>query len=306
MTSHAHPEDQPHPGPDAGDQLPGGTGATEAAPGLLDGPAARAERIEAVGLHAFVTGLSAEARRGLGMSATRLGGAEVLALADDPTHYWSKALGFGVTEPVTPELITEVVRFYERSGAQQATIQIAPAALPEDWPAIAGELGLEQRPSWVKLQRDLAAAPAGLPAPTAGLRVAPVAEADLAAWARVLFSGFGMPPAYDSMGTGVDPTVCHRWAAWDGDRIVAGATVVIDGDAAGMFGAATLPGDRRRGAQSALLAARLYDAAGAGVRWVSAETGAEAAGQRNPSLHNLRRAGLVDLYERPNWLWRAR
>lgn len=277
----------------------------EGAPRLLDGRSARAERIEAVAMHAFVTGLSADARRAFGMSSARLGGAEVLALAEDPTHYWSKALGFGVTEPVTRELMTEVVRFYERSGAEGATIQIAPAALPEDWPEIAEELGLEQRPSWVKLQRELTV-PVDVPEVATGLRVGPVAEEDLAAWARVLFSGFGMPADYDAMGIGVDPAVCHRFAAWDGDRIVAGATVVIDGDAAGMFGAATLPGDRGRGAQSALLAARLRTAAEAGVRWVSAETGVETPGHRNPSLHNIRRAGLVDLYERPNWLWRSR
>ena len=80
---------------------------------------------------------------------------------------------------------------------------------------------------------------------------------------------------------------------------------MVDGDAAGLFGAATLATHRGRGAQSGLLAARLRAAAEAGVRWVSAETGAEAPGSHNPSLHNIRRAGLVDVYERPNWLWRA-
>jgi ribosomal protein S18 acetylase RimI-like enzyme len=229
----------------------------------------------------------------------------VLALADDPTDYWSKALGFGVTEPVTRELMTEVVRFYELSGARLATVQLAPAALPEDWAEIAADLGLEQRASWVKLQRDLAV-PGELPEVRTDLRIAPVAEDQLAEWARVLFSGFGMPADYDVMALSVDPAVFRRFAAWDGDRIVAAASLVVDGDAAGMFGAATLPEHRGRGAQSGLLAARLRAAAEAGVRWVSAETGVETPGSRNPSLHNLRRAGLADLYERPNWLWRAR
>jgi ribosomal protein S18 acetylase RimI-like enzyme len=256
-------------------------------------------------MHTFVTGVPEPARSRFGISATRLGGATVLALANDPTDYWSKALGFGVTEPVTRELMTEVVRAYERSGSRLALVQIAPAALPEDWAEIAADLGLEQRPGWVKLQRDLTA-PGELPEVRTDLRIAPVAEHQLAEWARVLFSGFGMPADYDVLGTSADPAVFRRFGAWDGDRLVAAASLVVDGDAGAMFGAATLPGHRGRGAQSGLLAARLRAAAEAGIRWVSAETGAETPEWRNPSLHNIRRAGLVDLYERPNWLWRAR
>ena len=284
---------------------PTAQGADLGTPGLLDAASARAERAEALAMHTFVTGVPEPARSTFGISATRLGGATVLALADDPTDYWSKALGFGVTEPVTRELMTEVVRFYELSGARLALVQIAPAALPEDWAEIAADLGLEQRAGWVKLQRDLAA-PGELPEVTTGLRIEPVAEHQLAEWARVLFSGFGMPADYDVMGTSVDPAVFRRFGAWDGDRLVAAASLVVDGDAGGMFGAATLPEHRGRGAQSGLLAARLRAAAGAGIRWVSAETGAETPEWRNPSLHNIRRAGLVDRYERPNWLWRAR
>ncbi|WP_432571036.1 hypothetical protein [Kineococcus sp. SYSU DK005] len=40
--------------------------------------------------------------------------------------------------------------------------------------------------------------------------------------------------------------------------------------------------------------------------WISAETCREAPGTRNPSLHNLLRAGFVPLYERPNRVWLPR
>ena len=125
-------------------------------------------------------------------------------------------------------------------------------------------------------------------------------------WSRVLFAGFGMPPEYDTMGIGVDPELCRRFGAWDGPDLVAAATVVVEGDTAGMFGASTLLSHRRRGAQSALLSARLREAVAAGAHWISAETGVETPGNPNSSLHNLRRAGLVDLYERANWTWRSR
>jgi hypothetical protein len=157
----------------------------------------------------------------------------------------------------------------------------------------------------VKLQRDLGE-PGELPEGTTDLRVAPVEEHQLDEWTHVLFSGFGMPADLEFLGRGVDPAVFRRFGVWDGDRIVAAGSLVVDGDAAGLFGTATAVEHRGRGAQSGLLAARLHAAAEAGVRWVSAETGAETPEWPNPSLHNLRRAGLVDVYERPNWLWRVR
>jgi hypothetical protein len=266
---------------------------------------ARAESIEALAMHAFVTGAAPQARAALGISAARLGGGVVLAMAHDPTDYWSKALGFGVTEPVTRELLDEVCGFYRHSGVERAMIQIAPEVLPPDWPAIVADLGLERTSSWVKLQRHVTD-PVTLPTADTSLRIGPVPEDRFAQWARVLFAGFGMPPELDSMGVGADPELCHRFAAFDdGGDIVAAASVMIDGDTAGLFGAGTLPGHRRRGAQSGLIAARVRAAVEAGARWISAETGVETPEEPNSSLHNLRRAGLLDRYERPNWVWRA-
>lgn len=54
----------------------------------------------------------------------------------------------------------------------------------------------------------------------------------------------------------------RQFAVWEGDRIIAVASVYLNGDCAGMSGAATLPEGRRRGAQSALLTARARDRRG--------------------------------------------
>ncbi|MCO8273957.1 hypothetical protein M1L60_25490 [Actinoplanes sp. TRM 88003] len=80
----------------------------------------------------------------------------------------------------------------------------------------------------------------------------------------------------------------------------------LDGADAGLNAAATLPSHRGRGAQSALIAARAAAAAEAGCRHVHAETWKPADGAPNPALANLLRAGLTPLYERDNWVWRAK
>jgi hypothetical protein len=49
---------------------------------------------------------------------------------------------------------------------------------------------------------------------------------------------------------------------------------------------------------------RISDALDAGAEWITSETGAETLDSPNPSLHNMRRLGLGEQYERTNWIWR--
>jgi hypothetical protein len=90
--------------------------------------------------------------------------------------------------------------------------------------------------------------------------------------------------------------VLHR------QRPIAGAALYVRGQQ-GWFGlGATMESDRRRGAQTALLARRLRDAAADGCVWASADTLVDTADRPNPSYRNMRRAGFATLYERPNFL----
>jgi hypothetical protein len=41
------------------------------------------------------------------------------------------------------------------------------------------------------------------------------------------------------------------------------------------------------------------------ARFASAETWLETEENRNPSQHNMRRAGLTEVHVRPNWVWQA-
>lgn len=115
--------------------------------------------------------------------------------------------------------------------------------------------------------------------------------------------GFTAPGMIDMAASCVGMPNWRQYAVWDGDRIIAVGSLFINGVCAGMFGGATLPGERGRGAQSALLASRAQAAEAAGCRWLVAETGKEGPGEHNTSLHNMLRAGFEPLYERVTWLW---
>jgi hypothetical protein len=94
-------------------------------------------------------------------------------------------------------------------------------------------------------------------------------------------------------------------AVFEHDDIVGCASLRVAGRTGHLFGGATLPRARRRGAQSALIAARAVAAQAAGCDWLVAETPAEGPGEHNSSLHNMIGAGMGIRYERPSWTWRA-
>jgi GNAT superfamily N-acetyltransferase len=276
-----------------------GPDATNDAMDLAD-----AETPEAEFMHALESGAPAEVRDGLGIATTRLGGGVVLSMRHDPAGgYWNKALGFGITEPVTPGLIAEVLDFYGTHGSAVASLQIAPAALPADWEQICASQGIVARGSWVKLLRDVAPAPEA----STDLDVRPVTPQSAREWAEVFCTGFGMPvgPLSEMLAAVVGRPGFHPLAAWDGERIVAGANLYLSGDRASFCGAATLEEARGRGAQSAFFHHRVNLAREAGCRVMVAETWAEREDQHNASLHNMRRAGFRDVYVRHNWVWRA-
>lgn len=266
-----------------------------------------AEGAEAEFMLAMASGAPPEAQAELGMVQARIAGGVVLAMAGDPTGgYWNKALGFGVTEPVTAEAVDEVLGVYRRAGSGVAVLQVAPSVLPEDWAEICDRHGIAAGQAWVKLLRPTAPEP---PEASSSLRVGPLDPGDAGAWAHAYCVGFGMPevPALVAMmEAGTDTGAGFRpFAAWDGDALVAAANLHVAGPAGAFCGAATLPGARGRGAQSMFMRVRIEAARALGLEWVSAETWQEGEGQHNASLHNMLRAGFVEVYPRTNWVWRA-
>ena len=291
---------------------PGGTPAPKSAagPALLGlgirQAVALTESAEAEFMWALHVGAPRETKRALGMASTRVGGGVALVMADDPTGgYWNKALGFGVTEPVTAGLVADIADFYRSTGAPVMCIQVAPSALPDDWDEICARHGIAAGSTWVKLLRsaDLPATPA-----RTDLRVEVVGADAAEAYGRVFAEGFGMPlepqllAMFASAATTGDGFTAY--GAWDNDRLVAVANLHVAGPAGAFCGAATLPQARGRGAQSAFMERRVADARNAGCAWMSAETWQELDGAHNPSLHNMRRAGFVEVYDRRNWVWR--
>lgn len=264
---------------------------------------ADAEGAEAEFMYALEAGAPGSVHRELGMVAERLAGGVVLSMRHDPAGgYWNKALGFGISEPVTSELIDEIQRIYKANQSPVACLQLAPSVLPPDWDAIRARHGIVASGAWVKLLRD----PTPAAAASTDLRVSRVTPEHAQTWGEVFCAGFGMPGGALSrmVAAAVDKPAFQAFGAWDADQLVAVANLHLKDGRAAFCGAATLEPARGRGAQTAFMAVRIEAARAAGARVLSAETWAERPGQHNPSLHNMRRVGFVDQYERRNWVWR--
>jgi hypothetical protein len=250
----------------------------------------------------FQVGAPDAVRTALGIHGVRIGGGVAVAMTEDRTNYWNKALGFGVAAPVTKAVVAEVCDFYREQRPPVAVLQFAPAAMPHDWDDIAAAAGLTPSSYWLKLGHDLTTVPARV----TDLRVGQVQPSQARRWAAVLLRAFGMPEddLTDLFASLVGRPGFRSFAAWDGEDIVAAAAMFVQDDVANMVGSGTLPSHRRRGAHSVLLSLRLKEARDNGCRVVFAESGKDVPGERNESLDNMHHLGFTVLYERQNWIWR--
>jgi len=259
-----------------------------------------AELAEAEWAYRYTTAAPADVAESFGSVTARIGGGLVLGRRHDTAALWNRALAFGISTQATAEVIDEIIGFYRDHEIPKALIQIAPTRLPEDWAEICARHGLKEVEPWAKLG---AAVDDLRPDASASLRVEPVDKSEaLLEWAEVVLEGMGGVDerSVRRIGAATSGPDFRPYGVWEGEQLIAGGNLLVYGPVASLNTAATLPGHRGKGAQAALIAARIEEARRAGCRWVVAE--AELDGT---SHKNLERAGLRLLYARQNWLWEA-
>src|SRR5215469_585523 len=153
---------------------------------------------------------------------------------------------------------------------------------------------------WSKLARNTAP-----PTRVASqFKIKRIGKAGAAAFARVFSETFAwqadrVPWIVASIGA---PGFSH-YLAMDGRRAVATALLYVRGDCGWLGWGGTLTPYRRRGAQSALIAARIKRSAELGAKWVVSETLEPQRGRPSGSFRNLLKQGFQQAYLRPIWVW---
>jgi ribosomal protein S18 acetylase RimI-like enzyme len=232
--------------------------------------------------------------------AVEAGGATVLGLAEAPASpMLNRVVGLGVERPATEADLDAALAAIEPGVTFYVAVD--PEARPPELGDWLAARGLEPSWGWMAFARDVATVPQ---APTE-LELAEVADADAAAaCARVAAAGYGLPEALEPVIAGARDAGWHYWIALEGDVPVATAALFV-ADGAGYLGlAATLAEHRGKGAQNALLAARIRRAGELGCDVVFTETGEHRDDRPSNSYRNILRAGFRELAVTANWLGR--
>ncbi len=263
---------------------------------------ALAERIERVETELIDAATAAAHRRGTGAAGFAIpiaGGVATFAEANSP---FNKVAGIGFGGVPGAAALDEVERAFAACGA---AVQIELAHLAD--PAI-GAMLTERGYRLVTFENVLGVAldgePGRLTAP--GVEVRRSGDDELEAWLDVVVEGAAHPdvdavPSHEAFPREVVERAERDFVAAGITRYVAlrhgvvagGAGVRMAEGVAQLTGAATAPAHRRQGVQSALLAARLADAAAAGCDLAVVTTQPASRSQQN-----VQRRGFDLLYTR--------
>ncbi|MDP9145050.1 MAG: GNAT family N-acetyltransferase [Actinomycetota bacterium] len=213
----------------------------------------------------------------------------------------NRVVGLGLDQTPDRKVIKEIVATYDQAMVPRFFVQLAPLVTVGPTITALTDLGFVPYNNWVRLVRD--ASPPG-PIPTK-VRVEQIDAARAGDFARILCDGFGWNADLAVAVEGVVGRPGWRcYLAFDGDRPVATAALVVDGRIGWLSFAATLPEARGLGGHTALLGRRILDARAAGCEVLCVETAEETQEKEAPSYRNVLRAGFEVGYVRPNYLYK--
>jgi GNAT superfamily N-acetyltransferase len=234
-----------------------------------------------------------------GAHVREIGGALCTVVEATPrSAMLNRALGLGLRVPVTDGALDEIAAFFGRHGVAYA-ITVTPGAEPEELPEQLERRGFARGYAWQKFTRGTGP----VPAVQTDLRVERVGHEGAAAFGDVFTRAYGTPPAVQPLLERLPSRRgWHCFLAFAGDTPAATGALYVTGDVGWLGIAGTLPELRGRGAQGAIIAARVEAARGVGCSVVVTETGVPVGGDAGPSYRNLLRAGFEPAYERENYL----
>jgi GNAT superfamily N-acetyltransferase len=262
------------------------------------------ESAETLGNLDFFRAVPEDLARAQGVAHAELDGAVCGAVwslsSGSNARMFNHVLGLGLAAPASDADIDRIADFYR--GAPHY-VALARSAKPADLAQRLLARGYVPDYPWAKFSR--------------GVHVPPRVETDL----RIERIG---PEHAEAFGRVVAralfelPELAGRWTsalvarpgwscflALDGEEPAATGALYVAGGVGWLSFGATLPEFRRRGAQSALLAARIRTAAELGCTVVVTETGAQVEGRPSNSYRNILRAGFEEAYVRPNYAART-
>jgi hypothetical protein len=211
---------------------------------------------------------------------------------DIASYNYNRVLLCGREEGLEAVSVARWINLFKAHGVKNFFVWLSPGPDMEEVRGWLAAHGLSRRP-YVRYPTLLRDRNAAAPFKT-GLEVREVTSDEIAAAREAL--GETMWPGY-LRSAGKDGF--FHYMAFDGARPVATAALAVFEDMAYLLSASTGEADRKRGAQQALIAARLARAEPLGCAVQVSET----LNILEHSLRNLQRAGFREVYEKEVFAW---
>ncbi len=203
---------------------------------------------------------------GLAMEARDFGGAigvRMVGEVSPVSRIYNQVCGLGIAAPATEALLDEIMAWYTEKELG-FHVRLSPAAAPADLPDWLEKRGITRQHPWSSVGAKLYRSTAEPPSIPTALRIEQIDRTRAATLADVLAEIPEYAPATTWRPLAerqVGRAGWRHYLAFDGDRAVAIGALFVDGEAGWLGGGATLPAYRGRGAQGALIARRIRDAA---------------------------------------------
>jgi GrpB-like predicted nucleotidyltransferase (UPF0157 family)/GNAT superfamily N-acetyltransferase len=257
------------------------------------------EKTECGALYEMYSGVSDETKKKCGIQVQRIGPAALIRTDIFPGFSHNRVPGLGLDYIIDEGTILNVKSFYSASKNKHA-IQLNPLDLTVDVMKLLQKHGYEHKNNWVRFYRDTSP----VENVKTNLEIKSVGNEHLRDFSSLVISNFRFPSELASL---FEPIMENKnwqhYMAFEGSKPAATGSVYFSGDTAWTSFAATNPDYRGRGAQGALLKARIDEAGKRGCKWIATETAEDSSEHDAPSYRNLLRYGFRLLYKRPNYVF---
>ena len=256
------------------------------------------ELVEADGYGEMFRAAPDSVRRAHGVDVCEVAGATCILLGAVPGQLMlNRVNGLGLRSSVGDAHLDEIDAFF-RAGGTQYAIGVSPLAPPDLAPRLA-ERSFQPGYAWVKFRRGVESPPEV----ETTLRVEQVGADRAGAFGTIVARGFGLPDfAAEWFAAVAERPRFRLFLAYDGDEPAGAGALFVDDGVGWLGAAATLPEHRRKGAQGAILAARIRAARELGLSALATETGERTADLPSGSYRNILRLGFEEQYVRPNYV----
>ena len=216
---------------------------------------------------------------------------------------YNRVIGLGLLQTAAEPMIDTIISKYKDANVKRFFIQIHPEASPpqlKDW---FEKRNISHYNNWVKHYRGIE----NPPEIETELEIREVQnKKEAEKFGEIITQSFEWPDEMKYWFANLyGRKFWKTYLAFDGDNPVATALLYVKDDCGWLSFASTLPDYRGKGAQSALIAKRIQDAAELGCKILTVETAEDNEQKRSQSLLNIQKMGFETAFIRPNFIWKA-